>query len=100
VVSPYPVPGRSTVDVSLDMFAASGGNVAGPYGLGAGHHLAGVFPPQATVHGPNGFLREFRGAGVDVTVRRGWYDVKITSDADHTYLRRLAGHVETGDPAA
>jgi phospholipase C len=34
----------------------------------------------------------------------GWYDVSVTSDADPGYLRRLAGHVETGqasisDPA-
>ncbi|MEW2544517.1 phosphocholine-specific phospholipase C [Streptomyces sp. NPDC047002] len=33
-----------------------------------------------------------------------WYDVSVTSDHDDTYLRRLAGHVETGsrsvtDPA-
>jgi phospholipase C len=39
------------------------------YTVGAGHHLSGTFPLEATVHGPNGFLREFRGAGVDVTAR-------------------------------
>jgi phospholipase C len=108
------------------------------YTVGAGHHLSGSFPLEATVHGPNGFLREFRGAGVDVTARHdaqhdtvqltlrntgrhsvrlsigsasvrlgagerdthtvhthdGWYDVTITSSADHTYRRRLAGRVE------
>jgi phospholipase C len=29
----------------------------------------------------------------------GWYDVSVTSDADPRYLRRLAGHVETGRPS-
>jgi phospholipase C len=29
----------------------------------------------------------------------GWYDVSVTSDADPGYLRRLAGHVETGRPS-
>jgi phospholipase C len=29
----------------------------------------------------------------------GWYDVSVTSDADPHYLRRLAGHVETGKPS-
>jgi phospholipase C len=47
-------------------------------------------------------------AAVPVIVRTaagsGWYDVSVTSDAGPTYLRRLAGHVETGrasisDPA-
>jgi phospholipase C len=33
-----------------------------------------------------------------------WYDVSLVSDQDGTFLRRLAGHVETGrastsDPA-
>jgi phospholipase C len=37
-------------------------------------------------------------------LRLGWYDVTITCDADATYLRRFAGHVENGrasvtDPA-
>jgi phospholipase C len=100
-----------------------------------------------TVHGPNGFLRTFKGkpattleltarenpatGDVDLTftsdvartvtltnayggtpkqlsLRQGkttytvattnrWYDVSITT-ADPTYLRRLAGHVETGTP--
>ncbi|MER5733054.1 phospholipase C, phosphocholine-specific [Streptomyces sp. NPDC002138] len=27
-----------------------------------------------------------------------WYDVKVVSDADATFLRRFAGHVETGAP--
>jgi phospholipase C len=29
----------------------------------------------------------------------GWYDVSVTSDASPRYLRRLAGHVETGRPS-
>ena len=39
---------------------------------GARTHLTGTFPADAdvTVHGPNGFLRHFRGAGVDATIRQ------------------------------
>jgi phospholipase C len=29
----------------------------------------------------------------------GWYDLSVVSDQDGTFLRRLAGHVETGRPA-
>ena len=29
----------------------------------------------------------------------GWYDVSVTSASDSGYLRRLAGHVETGKPS-
>ena len=29
----------------------------------------------------------------------GWYDVSVTADANPQYLRRLAGHVETGRPS-
>ncbi|GII30067.1 phosphocholine-specific phospholipase C [Planotetraspora mira] len=29
----------------------------------------------------------------------GWYDLKVTSDADSTFVRRVAGHVETGRPS-
>ncbi|MBT2405037.1 MULTISPECIES: phosphocholine-specific phospholipase C [unclassified Streptomyces] len=40
----------------------------------------------------------------DLTATGRWYDVKVVSDADTTFLRRFAGHVETGisgisDPA-
>ena len=28
----------------------------------------------------------------------GWYDVSVVADSDGTFLRRLAGHVETGHP--
>ncbi|MFE9533568.1 phosphocholine-specific phospholipase C [Streptomyces sp. NPDC006691] len=41
---------------------------------------------------------------VDLRAGKSWYDVSVTSDADATFLRRFAGHVETGasgvsDPA-
>ena len=29
----------------------------------------------------------------------GWYDVTFTSSADTRFIRRLAGHVETGRPS-
>src|SRR5262249_39233978 len=101
-----------------------------------------------TVHGPNGFLRSFKGkpsTGLEISARdnartgdveltittavacritiastyggklkklnlragtttytvtttRRWYDVSVTTDSDATYLRRFAGHVETGAP--
>ncbi|MGW6280145.1 phosphocholine-specific phospholipase C [Kribbella sp. NPDC055071] len=101
-----------------------------------------------TVHGPNGFLRTFKGKAATaleitardnartgdvvltlttdvarrvtitsayggrpkklslkpgtttytVTTESRWYDVSVTADADTTYLRRFAGHVETGAP--
>ncbi|MET8946415.1 phosphocholine-specific phospholipase C [Streptomyces sp. NPDC004542] len=111
---------------------------------GGSHHLS--------VHGPNGFLRVFKGPGktagaevtarhagdgielaftnqgsgtarlrlangyggrprkvtvrpgarvrltVDLTASRRWYDLTVTSDADPTFLRRFAGHVENGRP--
>jgi phospholipase C len=126
------------------------------YTAGAGRHLSGTWTVagdfDVVVHGPNGFLRQFRGAGVDLTARHdarheevevvlanhgsrsarltvkdayeggrttvirlrpgqrtthtvetrrhhGWYDISVTSDLDGHYLRRLAGHVETGDPS-
>jgi phospholipase C len=111
-----------------------------------------------TVHGPNGFVRVFKGPGkaagpevtarhdgddieltltnkgartvglrltdgyggrprsfkvrpgatvrhtVDLRASRRWYDLTVTSDADGSFLRRFAGHVENGrvgvsDPA-
>ncbi|KJK48213.1 phospholipase C [Lentzea aerocolonigenes] len=102
-----------------------------------------------TVHGPNGFLREFKGSAaaaevtarhsgcnlvlrftnaatatrhlevtnayggsINVTVQPGrtitrvieltkskrWYDISVVSTEDSGYLRRFAGHVETGAP--
>jgi phospholipase C len=123
------------------------------YTVGAGRSLTGSWPLAAgqdvRVHGPNGFYRQFTGAGPDVaagpagdglrlkitnpsssaarltvadaysgksvkvTVRgrsasvvligtergSGWYDVSVTAAGDPSYLRRLAGHVETGRPS-
>jgi len=28
-----------------------------------------------------------------------WYDISLTSDSDPRYLRRLAGHIEDGNPS-
>jgi phospholipase C len=36
---------------------------------------------------------------VRVAQSGGWYDISVTSDADPGYLRRLAGHLETGHPS-
>ncbi|MFG2937638.1 phosphocholine-specific phospholipase C [Streptomyces sp. NPDC048282] len=35
---------------------------------------------------------------VDLARSRRWYDVTVTSDADKTFVRRFAGHVENGLP--
>ncbi|MFB0630620.1 phosphocholine-specific phospholipase C [Streptomyces sp. AB3(2024)] len=35
---------------------------------------------------------------VDLRTTGRWYDVTVVSDADATFLRRFAGHVETGAP--
>ncbi|MGW2492455.1 phosphocholine-specific phospholipase C [Streptomyces sp. NPDC001606] len=35
---------------------------------------------------------------VDLTASRRWYDLTVTSEADPTYLRGFAGHVENGLP--
>ncbi|MFD8720980.1 phosphocholine-specific phospholipase C [Streptomyces sp. NPDC059629] len=35
---------------------------------------------------------------VDLAHSRRWYDVTVTSDADKTFVRRFAGHVENGRP--
>ncbi|MBW5485063.1 phosphocholine-specific phospholipase C [Streptomyces bambusae] len=35
---------------------------------------------------------------VDLRTTGRWYDVKVVSDLDTTFLRRFAGHVETGAP--
>ncbi|MEW1656045.1 phosphocholine-specific phospholipase C [Streptomyces sp. NPDC093707] len=107
-----------------------------------------------TVHGPNGFLRTFKGPGkkltpevtarhdaasgrlelsltnpgsapchltlanayggpgqtvrvdpggtvtqrIDLTASKRWYDLTVTADSDAGFLRRFAGHVETGRP--
>ncbi len=110
-------------------------------------YSAGAY--DLTVHGPNGFLREFRGGQaaaevtarhsgctlvlrftnaaasdrhlkvtnayggsigvtakpgrtvtriIDLTASKHWYDVSVVSTEDSGYLRRFAGHVETGAP--
>jgi len=127
------------------------------YTAGAGCSLAATLPVSGgydyTAHGPNGFVRQFRGgaAGPEVSARPegrsgnlslvltnngttsvrltltdayarrsttrvlrpgarvvevvdtrrsgNWYDVSIVSDRDPRFLRRLAGHVETGRPS-
>jgi phospholipase C len=125
------------------------------YTAGAGRSLSATLPAAGgydfTAHGPNGFVRQFRGAaagpevsvrcdGADLTLvltngggtpvrltvkdaygRRSatrllrpgarvvehvdtgrsnhWYDVSVVSDHDAKFLRRLAGHVETGRPS-
>ncbi|WP_410617403.1 phosphocholine-specific phospholipase C [Amycolatopsis sp. lyj-109] len=128
------------------------------YTTGAGCSLSAVLPVSGgydyTAHGPNGFVRTFRGgalAGPEVSARPegrsgnlalvltnsgpvpvrltltdaygrrstsrllrpgarvvevvdtrrsgNWYDVSVVSDRDPRFLRRLAGHVETGRPS-
>jgi phospholipase C len=46
-------------------------------------------------------LRPGASATHSVRPRRtnGWYDLSVTSDHDDAFLRRLAGHVETGRPS-
>lgn len=53
-------------------------------------------------------LRLAAGARDELSIRtdraHGWYDVRVSVQGDAAYLRRLAGHVETGrssssDPA-
>jgi phospholipase C len=36
---------------------------------------------------------------LDLRNAHGWYDLTITVDSDSTYVRRIAGHVETGRPS-
>ncbi|HEX8870516.1 MAG TPA: phospholipase domain-containing protein, partial [Lentzea sp.] len=111
-------------------------------------YSAGAY--DLTVHGPNGFLREFKGSAVpaaevsarqsgcnlvlrftnaagsdrhlkvtnsyggsisvtvkpgrtvtriiDLTKSKRWYDISVVSTEDSGFLRRFAGHVETGEP--
>jgi phospholipase C len=35
---------------------------------------------------------------VDLAASKRWYDLTVTSEADSSYLRRFAGHVENGQP--
>ena len=36
---------------------------------------------------------------VPLSRSNNWYDLSVTSDSDATFLRRLAGHVESGRPS-
>ncbi|HET6708266.1 phosphocholine-specific phospholipase C [Amycolatopsis sp.] len=139
-------------------YVVSPGGEPRTYTAGAGCSLAAALPVSGgydyTAHGPNGFVRQFRGGGVAgpevsarpegrsgnlalvltnsgttpvrltltdsygrrstsrllrpgarvvevVDTRRSgnWYDVSVVSDHDPRFLRRLAGHVETGRPS-
>jgi phospholipase C len=138
-------------------YVTSPGGEPRTYTAGAGCSLAAALPASGgydyTAHGPNGFVRQFRGglAGPEVSARPegrsgnlalvltnswttpvrltltdaygrrstsrllrpgarvvevvdtrrsgNWYDVSIVSDRDPRFLRRLAGHVETGRPS-
>ena len=53
-----------------------------------GKHSKVTVPPWATVKVP-----------VPTAFGTGWYDVSVTSASHSKYLRRLAGHVETGKPS-
>lgn len=164
-----PATGRCTLTFSAGATAGgtfhvrSGNRTDGPwtYTAEAGKTVSDTWNSEysddvydLTVHGPNGFLRAFKGpgktAGPEVTARhvaatgslaltltnagtaearlslsdayggagktftvaagetvqhtvaldagKRWYDVTVTSEADATFLRRFAGHVETGKP--
>jgi phospholipase C len=153
-----------TVGAAFNVYEAGG--AAGPwfYTVEAGKRLTGLWAPRPdapvydlTAHGPNGFLRAFRGrhAAADpdvdarydalgerlvITARNGgaspidivftpndysregprrrrlqpgrsvseawpirasghWYDIAVTLPDRPDFLRRLAGHVETGAPS-
>jgi phospholipase C len=147
--------------VGANFFVTSATNPAGPwtYTVERQKSLTGSWPVagryEFTVHGPNGFFREFAGIpgfGAEVAAQQdgrsgqvtlvlsnngkkpvrltitdaygndrlatyslepgdsvdhvantgkshGWYDLSVTSDQDSAYLRRSAGHVETGQPS-
>lgn len=36
---------------------------------------------------------------IDTTPSSGWYDIALTSAQDTAFVRRLAGHLETGEPS-
>jgi len=59
-------------DVGATFYVTRAGGDPQTFTAAAHTHLTGVWPADAdlTVHGPNGFLRHFRGAGVEVTARR------------------------------
>ncbi|HVW41186.1 MAG TPA: phospholipase C, phosphocholine-specific [Amycolatopsis sp.] len=51
--------------------------------------------PATYVLGPGGRTT----ASVSTQDGHNWYDISVTSEGDKTFLRRLAGHVETGQPS-
>ena len=55
-----------------------------PFGSGRNSH---VWPGARTVH------------TAELERSHGWYDLAVATDDDHLFLRRLAGHVETGRPS-
>lgn len=64
-----------------------------------------TFTVRAQTYG-HAFPRHYRlwpGQSVDDTWHLGdsahWYDISITADSDRHFLRRLAGHLETGRPS-
>jgi phospholipase C len=68
---------------------------------------AGSAIVRLTVRDADGHRSEYRvrpggSATHDARTRlsHGWYDLTVTSDQDATYLRHLAGHVETGRASA
>lgn len=164
-------PSTGRVTLTFSAGAAAGGwfqvvaadRTDGPwsYTTGAGKEISDTWNTaysgggyDLSVHGPNGFLRVFRGSGhatgaevtarhdaatgrleltmrtaregvthltvtntydgtaetvrvtpgrpvvrsVDLRRSRRWYDLRVTDEADEGFLRRLAGHVETGQP--
>ncbi|MBP0458543.1 phosphocholine-specific phospholipase C [Streptomyces montanisoli] len=53
------------------------------------HHYTYTVRPGASVTVPDW----------GVAAGNRWYDVTVTNDADAAYVRRFAGHVETGEPS-
>ncbi|MGW4210832.1 phosphocholine-specific phospholipase C [Lentzea sp. NPDC004789] len=145
-------------DAGAQFYITSPNRTDGPwtYTTAAGKQLADTWNTayslgvhDLTVHGPNGFLRSFRGGPaaaevtarysgcelvlrftnaanavrhlkvtnayggtftvtvrpgstvtrtIDLTASKRWYDVSVVSAEDSGWLRRFAGHVETGAP--
>jgi phospholipase C len=77
-----PAAGGSTVSTAEEFYAGTK-FTPGPYGLGPRVPFLAISPWS-------------RGGWVCGT---GWYDVLVTSDSSPRYLRRLAGHIETGRPS-
>jgi phospholipase C len=70
------------------------------------HGAAAVQVTLADAYGNQGGRTSFRlrqGAGTEQIVHtaraNGWYDLSVTVEGESGYLRRFAGHVETGRPS-